>query len=186
MREICSDQAPFTSHISHNSKPTVLNKYVGGFWCKNKRRGTFICFLKTWIFLHHMMEWYGIFVDYCDVFISCLDSHSDSTHSLQMIHDEITHFSKSVLVNKQTHLGRPKGGYIFSKCSFLGEDHRNESLWWRPCYCFKMQKEMLWFVASSFNLHQCNGNSGSKHHIVIWSLLEITVARMELSQQYMT
>ncbi len=25
-------------------------------------------------------------VDYCDVFISCLDSHSDGTHSLQRIY----------------------------------------------------------------------------------------------------
>ncbi len=32
--------------------------------------------------------WTGILstVDYCDVFISCLDSHSDGTHSLQRIH----------------------------------------------------------------------------------------------------
>ncbi len=30
------------------------------------------------------MDWSG--VDYCDVFISCLDSHSDGTHSLQSIH----------------------------------------------------------------------------------------------------
>ncbi len=47
-------------------------------------------------------------VDYCDVFISCLDSHSDGTHSLQRIHlwasDVLTHFSKSVLMKKQTHL----------------------------------------------------------------------------------
>ncbi len=28
----------------------------------------------------------AMFVDYCDVFISCLDSHSNSTHSLQRIH----------------------------------------------------------------------------------------------------
>ncbi len=38
-------------------------------------------------------------VDYCDVFISCLDSHSDGTHSLQSIHwwasDVMLHFSKS-------------------------------------------------------------------------------------------
>ncbi len=27
-----------------------------------------------------LMDWSG--VDYCDVFISCLDSHSDGTHSL--------------------------------------------------------------------------------------------------------
>ncbi len=30
------------------------------------------------------MDWSG--VDYCDVFISCLDSHSDGTHSLMSIH----------------------------------------------------------------------------------------------------
>ncbi len=29
-----------------------------------------------------LMDWSG--VDYCDVFISCLDSHSDGTHSLRM------------------------------------------------------------------------------------------------------
>ncbi len=32
------------------------------------------------------LEWCGLLVDYCDVFISCLDSHSDGTHSLQSIH----------------------------------------------------------------------------------------------------
>ncbi len=29
------------------------------------------------------LESCGLLVDYCDVFISCLDSHSDGTHSLQ-------------------------------------------------------------------------------------------------------
>ncbi len=32
------------------------------------------------------LEWCGLLVGYCDVFISCLDSHSDGTHSLQRIH----------------------------------------------------------------------------------------------------
>ncbi len=32
------------------------------------------------------LEWCGLLVDYCDVFNSCLDSHSDGTHSLQRIH----------------------------------------------------------------------------------------------------
>ncbi len=45
------------------------------------------------------LEWCGLLVDYCDVFISCLDSHSDGTHSLQRIHcwtsDGMLHFSKS-------------------------------------------------------------------------------------------
>ncbi len=32
------------------------------------------------------MEQCELLVDYCDVFISCLDSHSDGTHSLLRIH----------------------------------------------------------------------------------------------------
>ncbi len=32
------------------------------------------------------LEWCELLVDYYDVFISCLDSHSDGTHSLQSIH----------------------------------------------------------------------------------------------------
>ncbi len=62
-----------------------------------------ICFLQTCSFsLHKMLidglEWCGVLVDFCDVFISCLDSHSDGTHSLQSIHwwtsDGMLHFSK--------------------------------------------------------------------------------------------
>ncbi len=66
----------------------------------------------------------GLLVDYCDVFISCLDSHSDGTHSLQRIHlwasDEM--LISPNLMKKQTHLhfGWPESEYIFSKFSFLG------------------------------------------------------------------
>ncbi len=50
-----------------------------------------ICLLQTCCFsLHKMLtdrlESCGILVDYCDVFISWLDSHSDGTHSLLRIH----------------------------------------------------------------------------------------------------
>ncbi len=52
------------------------------------------------------LDWTG--VDYCDVFISCLDSHSDGTHSLQRIRwwasDAVRHFSKSAWMKKQTYL----------------------------------------------------------------------------------
>ncbi len=53
-------------------------------------------------------------VDYCDVFISCLNTHSDGTHSLQWIHwwasDGMLHLSKSVPMMK-------KGEYILSTFS---------------------------------------------------------------------
>ncbi len=47
-------------------------------------------------------------MDYCDVLISCLDSRSDGTHSLQSIHwrasDVRLHFSKSVYMKKQIYI----------------------------------------------------------------------------------
>ncbi len=42
-----------------------------------------ISFLQTSSFSLHKMLNDWSHVDYCDVFISCLDSHSDGTHSLQ-------------------------------------------------------------------------------------------------------
>ncbi len=50
-----------------------------------------ICLLQTHTFsLHNAfikgLEWCGLLVHYCDVFITCLGSHSDGTHSLQRIH----------------------------------------------------------------------------------------------------
>ncbi len=63
------------------------------------------------LFLTNRFSLHNILIDeldYCDVFISCLDSHSDGTHSLQMIHwwasDAMLHFPKSVLMKNQTHL----------------------------------------------------------------------------------
>ncbi len=51
------------------------------------------------------LEWCGLLVFYCGVFISCLDSYSDGTHSPQMIHwwasDVMLLFNESILI-KQT------------------------------------------------------------------------------------
>ncbi len=45
------------------------------------------------------LEWCGLLVDYRDVFIMCLDSHFDGSHSLQRIHwwasSLVLHFSKA-------------------------------------------------------------------------------------------
>ncbi len=73
-------------------------------WFEVKTSYWWICFLQTRSFsllqmLTDGLEWCGLLVDYCDVFIHCLDSHSDGTHSLQKIHwwasDGMLHFSKS-------------------------------------------------------------------------------------------
>ncbi len=62
-----------------------------------------------------LMDW--ICVNYCDVFISCLDSHSDGTHSLHRIHwwasDVILHFSKSVLINNGLRMSRSSANFNF-------------------------------------------------------------------------
>ncbi len=74
-----------------------------------KMSKSLICFLqekkKTAIhdIRHWLMDWNCM--DYCDVFYQLFGSHSDGTHSLQMIHwwtsDVMQHFSKSVLMKKQ-------------------------------------------------------------------------------------
>ncbi len=81
-----------------------------------------ICFLQTWSFSVHTtltdgLEWCGLLVIYCDVFIS-LDSHSDGTHSLQRIHwwasDEMLNFPKSVQSSSKNALWVCLCGYLVS------------------------------------------------------------------------
>ncbi len=72
------------------------------------------------------MDWSHV-VDYCNVFISCLDSHSDGTHSLQRIHwrasDVMLNFSKSDEETNSFISWMPKGwiqfwvNYSFKKSS---------------------------------------------------------------------
>ncbi len=85
------------------------------WWSNNVKRtlsDDFFFFLQTCIFIYFLLynrwikrlEWCGLL--WC--FISCLDSHSDGTHSLQRINWWVRyvmlHFSKSVFIKKQTHL----------------------------------------------------------------------------------
>ncbi len=89
---------------------------------------SYLYFLQTFhsfwlqLMLTDGLEWCGLLVDYCDVFISSLDSHSDGTHSLQRIHwwtsDVKLNFSKSFLMKKQTSLGCHEGECISAKFHF--------------------------------------------------------------------
>ncbi len=119
---------------------TVINKYVDVFWCEKTTK--FFCFFFTgrsiimdyglvfWLKARVWSQICGLLtllVDYCNVFICCLDFHSDGTHSLQRIRwwesDVMLHFSKSVLMKKQTHLNLrcSEDEYIFSIFSFWGQ-----------------------------------------------------------------
>ncbi len=107
------------------------------------------------------LKWCGLLVEYCDVFISCLDFHSDGTHSLQRIHwwarDVMLHFYKSVMLKKQTHLhlGWPEGEYICSKFSFLGKPFLR--ITWNLC----------WMHCGKQYSTKCIWSSGNYIHIAL-------------------
>ncbi len=90
----------------------IMNSYFSKKQCFELSK---VLIVEGIISRYKLMDWTG--VDYCDVFISCLDSHSDGTHSLQSIHwwtvGALQNFSKSVWMKK-------KLIYIQdNKCSFL-------------------------------------------------------------------
>ncbi len=90
-REICTDQAAFTSQ----------NQYVGGTFSLEEVLLLITNYILAWndsLKLKHFndgLEWCGLW--WC--FYQLMDSHSDGTHSLQRIHcwvsDVTLHFSKS-------------------------------------------------------------------------------------------
>ncbi len=95
--------------------------------------------------------------DYCDVFISSLDSHSDGTHSLQKIcwwaSDVMIHFSKSVLMKKQSHLYLewPEGSFFSSFFYFififLNYAFKHTSLAYQKYWTFSLRKIFFaWLV----------------------------------------
>ncbi len=90
----------------------------------NLKMSWWIYFLQTCSFSHPKrliggLELCGFLVDYCYIFISCLGSHSDGTHSLQRIQwwasNVMLNFSFfSIKKHILLHLGWPEDEYIFS------------------------------------------------------------------------
>ncbi len=96
-KEICRDQALFTSETSQNS-PKQIHWWIL-MWQDNRVWTFLLEEALLWIIdsynlytnmqlftLQDISWWTGLLVDYCDVFISCLISRSDGTHSLQRIY----------------------------------------------------------------------------------------------------
>ncbi len=128
---------------------TVLNKHVSEFWFE--RTG---CFFSTGrITDPQILALCGLLVEYCDVFISWLDSHSDGTHSLQRIHwwaiDAMLNFSKSFLMKKQTqlHFWWAEGKYIFINFHFWA----NNSFKFWPVF---PHKTIIWLEKSWYIMHK--------------------------------
>ncbi len=86
---------PFPVGIRHI--PAYHVDYTTGLKLKTS---WWIWFLQIQLFPSQDNNWCQLLVDY--VFISCLDFHSDATHSLQMIHwwasDVMLNFSRAVLI----------------------------------------------------------------------------------------
>ncbi len=146
-----------SSVYKQNQSATVLNKYVGGFSVRGQQvtEGSLLDYgITFWpeatvypsmmdLFLTNMQLFFnlgtGVVWITCDVFISCLGSHSDGTHSLQRIHwwasDVILHFSKSVLMNKLIYIWMTWGwihfhfcmNYSFSNCA--GKYYKVTIMW---------------------------------------------------------
>ncbi len=93
-----------------------------GLWTWFKVKNIF-CFNICFFWLHKMLtdglEWCGLLVDYCDVFSSFLDSHSDGTHSLQSTLVMLWCISPSLFWWRNKLLYGLKMSKGFSKLKFL-------------------------------------------------------------------
>ncbi len=95
----------------------IMDSYFSRKWQFVSYKNTFVfsfCLLKM---LTDGLEWCGSLVDYCDVFISCLDSHSDAPIHWRGSIDEtlMECYISTNLMRKQTHLKWPEGEHIFKK-----------------------------------------------------------------------
>ncbi len=93
----------FRQNIFYTGESNNMNR---GLLARKQRFEVKHVFMNMQLFASQDVNWWTevVSMDYCDVFISCLDSHSDGTHSLQRIHwwacNVILHFSKYVTINK--------------------------------------------------------------------------------------
>ncbi len=157
-----------------------------------------ICFYKHGAFV---FTWYQIMYWSCAGFvciiviflISCLDSHSDGTHSPQSIHcwanDATLHFSKLALMKKQTHLGWPEDEYIFSKMSFLGELMKPYCKVLPICSGFRLKEnvasELAWRCHHSVHENRHNvSDSADVKQKKDWSQFSMQIHARKITSHY--
>ncbi len=137
--------------------------FFSWFKVKNIFMMDWICFLQICSFLLQKtliygLESCGLLVDYCEVYISCLNSHSDGTHSLQRIlwwaSDVTLHFSKSVPMKKQTHL-HLKWHWGWVNCLANVNCCVYCSFKWQPAFYLELLCNMLMRCIWTFPDQQC-------------------------------
>ncbi len=137
---ICADFSPDSDQTTF-SLEEVLLMLARSNSLKLKMSQWWICFLQShsfWLLkILTLMDRSG--VDYCDVFISCLDSHSDGTHSLHSFASKWWNatFLQIWWRNKHLHLGWPEDEHIFSIMSFLGK-------LWANIFGVKFNLTLIW------------------------------------------
>ncbi|XP_050993976.1 glycerophosphodiester phosphodiesterase domain-containing protein 5 [Labeo rohita] len=111
--------------------------------------------------LNDRVESCKLLTDYFDVFISCLNSQSGGTHSLQRIHwrasDIMLNFYKSVVLKRQAHLqsGQLARWKMSGMHSYNPEQIMLSAVVRRPSRDVNLMKEKLIF-------------SGETEHTAVW------------------
>ncbi len=109
----------------------ILNTYFSQKQCAKVKSILMDLFLtNTQLIVSQDINWCGLLVDYCDVFISCLDSHSDGTHSRCWTRDVMPNSSKSFPMTKQTHLHLEWPEGTFSANFHIGVNYSFKNMMW--------------------------------------------------------
>ncbi len=127
---------------------------------------------------HSLIDWscVDLIMGHCDVFISCLDSHSDGTHSLQSIHswasDAMLNFFKSFPMEKQTPLQNGWLRKLHGLCVGAGLEQNSDGLrpsrnWvWHPWpRCSANFVFWMNYISHCKTFHNVNKNNSWTHNI---------------------
>ncbi len=115
---ICAYFSPDSDRVTFSLERAILNILMMDLFLANMQL----------LILQDVNWWTGLVWITCDVFISCVDSHSDGTHSLQRIHwwasDVILDFNKTVPMKKNSSTSWMPWGWVNSQRTFCSA-HNN-------------------------------------------------------------